>query len=332
MTADVVTVVRTFGPRLTKRVHPGGLVEGYDQARHFDLFARRVDLAGLEELLRELELRPDCAVVRGAIADPARTRHVRRLLYPDAATGEAATLAEQPRHWVALDIDGMVAPQGLDPADLLACARVAAASLPAAFRDACVLVQATGSHALAPGLHLRLWYWLERPTTGPELKVWLKGRPVDAAIFGACQLIYTARPIFVGTADPLLERLAVRFGPVEQVPVPEPAALKPPVRPPPPAPGSIRGASYALATLTSLAVKVLTAPRGSRHDTLLLAAHRMAELESAGLVRPDETDRLLVRAAEGAGLGADGRDVEREVGGILAWARRSCIASPGKEA
>jgi hypothetical protein len=325
MSGDSVTIARAFGPRLAKRVH-ADRIDGYENARHFDLFTRSVGgLGAIEELLHELEVRPDCAVLRGGIADRARTRHVRRLCYPDPESGEDATLVEQPRYWLALDIDGAAGLRELDPADLISCARLAVVKLPAAFHDVCALVQGTASHGLVPGAHLRLWYWLGRPVAGAELKIWLKGRPVDGAVFSPCQLIYTARPIFAGVADPLPQRLAVWFRPIEAVPVPEPAALKPAARPIWPG-RSAQGAAYVQSTLQLLACKAMTAPRGARHDTLLLAAHRLAELERAGLVTLDEVEGLLISAARGCGLDEDGRDARREVAGILKWARRGAEA------
>ena len=322
--SETVTIVRCRAPLvLAKRIGPGS-VQACDNARRFDLFARSVDgLGGLEELLRILASRPDCAVVRGGIADPARVRGVRRLLYPDPNTGEQPTLVERPRRWLPLDIDGLSCPAGIDPADLVDCARHAAAMLPASFRGVSLVVQATASHLVEHGLHLRLWYWLDRPVSGAELKFWLRGTPVDAAVFGAAQLVYTAHPLFAGVADPLPSRIGVLFGAREEVAVPEPAALVPPPRKPAPLPDPVHASSYALTTLAVLATRVLTAPRGARHDTLILAARRLAELEHQGLVAPDETERLLIGAAKGAGLEDDRPDYRREVEAILQWARRN---------
>jgi hypothetical protein len=178
---DTVTIVRSYGPRLAKRITPGG-VEPYDNAKRVDLFERRIGgLADLEELLRQLEGRPDCAVVRGAVADRARIRGVRRLLYPDLKTGEQPTLAERPRHWLPLDFDALPVPPELDVTDLVACGRLARSLLPAAFHAATCLIQATGQHAVN-GVHLRLWFWLARASADIELRIWLKTAPVDHSL------------------------------------------------------------------------------------------------------------------------------------------------------
>jgi hypothetical protein len=320
---DTITIVRSYGPRLSKRITPAG-IEGYDNAKRVALFERRLTgLGDLEELLCRLGGRPDCAVVRGAVANPARTCGVRRLLYPDPKTGEQPTLVECPRRWLALDIDGLSCPFGLDPTDLAACAKHAATVLPVSFRSVSLVVQATASHLIESGLHLRLWYWLSRPASGAELKFWLRGAPVDSAIFGAAQLVYTACPLFSGMVDPLPSRLGVLFAAREEAAVPEPAALIPPQRKPVAAPDPIHASTYAMTTLAALAARILTAPRGARHDTIILAARRLAELERQGLAAPEETDRLLLRAAKGAGLDDDRPDYQREVEAILRWARRA---------
>ena len=331
---DSITVVRSRGPRLAKLVHPGGVVDSYDACRTVDLFDVSVDgLGALEEALRELQSRWDCAVVRGGIVDPARTSGVRRLLHADSDTGEPPTLVDVPRQWLPLDIDGLPVPPGFDLSDLLACGRVACAALPAAFHDVTLLVQATGSHAVVPGLHLRLWGWLSRPITNAEAKAWLKGAPVDHSVFNAAQLIYTAAPLFAaGMADPLPERIAVRFGRNDVVPVPDAAGLAPKrrSRPPPPPPGHVRASAYASNVLAQIATRILGAPVGTRHTTIVIGSRRLAELEAAGLLGPDESEQLLIKAAKGAGLGDDGRDVAREIAGILRWARRSCLSEANR--
>lgn len=311
-------------------MRPNGVIDGYDDCKTVDLYDMSVDgLGGLEELLRELQSRWDCAVMRAGIADPARTRGVRRLLHPDTESGEPPSLVDRPRSWLALDVDGLAAPPDCDVSDLLACAGVACTKLPAAFHHATILVQATGSHGIKPGLCLRLWGWLSRGVPGAELKAWLKRAPVDPSVFNACQLIYTATPLFAdGVRDPLPERLAVRFGANETVAVPDAALLQPvrrSSRPPlPPPSGDVRASAYAANVLAQLAAHIMTAPVGTRHLTIVVASRRLAELEAAGLLAAAETEDLLVRAAKGAGIGDDGRDVAKEVAGILRWARRSC--------
>jgi hypothetical protein len=121
--------------------------------------------------------------------------------------------------------------------------------------------------------------------------------------------------------DPLRERLAVLFGTVDVVAVPDPAALRPrPFRPPPA--DHVRASGHASMVLMTVAASVLRAPVGQRHKTLIIGARRLAELETAGLLAPAETETLLIKAARGSGLALE-RDLNDEVGRILAWARRT---------
>lgn len=130
-TADTLTVIRARGRRLAKLIRADGTVEGYDDAKHFDLFAVPVpNLEALHRLLCRLLNRSACAVVRGAIAGPERVRRVRRLLHPDKKTGEQPTLREVPHYWLALDMEGVERPEGLPAAD-----NDAIGPLPPAFSD-----------------------------------------------------------------------------------------------------------------------------------------------------------------------------------------------------
>jgi hypothetical protein len=158
-TSDAITVVRASGRRLAKLVNPDGHIDHYDETKHVDLIEQPLaDLADLLRLLKRLAARPDCAVVRAAIADRRRVHRVRRPLYPDRKTGDAATLVDRHHHWLAIDIDNLARPSAL-PADILAgCAELAIATLPAAFHHASSIVQATASHGLKPGIRLRLWF------------------------------------------------------------------------------------------------------------------------------------------------------------------------------
>jgi hypothetical protein len=182
MRADVesITVLRANGRRLAKTIHPDGTIDHYGQVRTVDLSQRPLaSLAALERLLRFLEHRRDCCILRGAPADRNRVKAVRRLLYTDRETGEAPTIIEAPRRWVALDIDEMPRPDWVEPSDLPACACVAIRKLPDEFQQATFVVQATASHGLKPGIRIRLWAYLSRPITGAELKYWLRRAPVD---------------------------------------------------------------------------------------------------------------------------------------------------------
>jgi hypothetical protein len=314
---DTITIVRARHRRLAKLIRANGEIVGYDAARTIDLDAVAIDdLAALGRLLTRLLRRPDCAVVRGAITDPARTYGVRRLLYPDLETGDMATLRDEPRQWLALDIDRLPRPDGVEAGDLLECARIAIAALPAAFRSARCIVQATASHGIAPGVRLRLWHWLSRPTSGAELRRWLRRAPVDHSVFSAAQPIYTAAPVFPdGARDPLPERIAALPGVIEAVTVPRAPALMPPRKPTAAALGEIsRTRRYGFAALVSATARVARAAAGTRHATLLAEARGLGRLVESGALTPRDVTVALCGAAGMAGLD------DREAAAILSWA------------
>jgi hypothetical protein len=316
-----LTVLHARGRRLCKTIRANGTLIPYASARTFDLYDEPLaDLAALADLLHSLLSCHDAAVVRGGILDPARTRRVRRLLHADAETGDAPTLREVPRRWLALDVDGLDLPPGTDPRDLAACARAVLPHLPAEFRAARAVVTATASHGIKPGANLRLWYWLSRPASGAEVAQWLRGAPVDASIFNAAQVIYTAAPLAeAGTADPLPCRLLTLPGAAEVVRVPPPLALAPPPRvllamPPRRITRDDGRDRYAAAALARACANVATAPVSNRHPTAKREAWSLARFVRAGLLTEAE-----VKDAIGAALEAAGK--ERSEGEkVAAWA------------
>ncbi len=316
---DTLTVLRARGRRLAKLLRPDGTIEGYDQAKHFDLFTVAVsDLDRLETLLLRLLCRPDCAVVRGAVLDPARTRAVRRLVHRDPTTGEAPTLREQARRWLALDLDGLPLPPDLDPRDLAGCGTYARTLLPPVFHGSRCIVAASGSHGIKPGARLRLWFWQDRALTGPEVARWLRDAPVDAAVFRPAQLIYTAAPTFApDMVDPLPLRLALLPGELRDVPVPPPEKLAPPPsRPvrPLPSPAAPGASAYAVAALTAGAARVAGAAINSRHYTMIAEARSLARFVDAGLLTASDVRRALGGAAERCGK------TEAEANSVVDWA------------
>lgn len=311
-----VTVVEAHGGAiLAKRWHADGSATPYGNARTVTLHAVPLaDLAGLYSLLRDLLKAPRCCIVRGEPIDPARGAHVRRLLHRCPETGDAPTLREVPRRWVAVDVDGLPLPAGLDPSDLAACARVVRSALPHAFRDAAAIVGATASHGMKPGARLRWWAWLSRPTTGAELENWFAGCPVDFCTFRPVQPTYTAAPLFApDMVDPVPERLALLPGAREVVPVPAPALLRPSPRMLP-APtrrlerdGGAGALAYARRTIAA-------AHESTRHDTAKRMATFLAHLAREGRVSADAAKHAIADGIEAAGK----QRVEGEA--IATWA------------
>jgi hypothetical protein len=318
--SDSISVLRARGRRLCKLIGAGGTITDYDSARLYDFATVRVgQLDALAHLLRRLAHRPDCCVVRGDIADPRRTRGLRRLLHHDPVTGDAPTLRDVPRRWLALDIDGLSRPEALAPSDLAGCAGIVIDALPAVFRSARCIVQATASHGVKPGVRLRLWYWLARAVDSDELRRWLRGAPVDHAVFSAAQIIYTAAPLFAdAAADPLPERLMLLPGTVDLVSVPAGATLEPPRRTmPAPSAQTIddRGSSRSgFSALAAAMARVARAPEGLRHLTLLIEAGGLARLVARRILTEVAVTEALAGAAAMAGLPA------AEATAAIAWA------------
>jgi hypothetical protein len=317
VSGDTVTIIRSRGRRLAKLIRGDGRIDGYEDARTFDLHELQVaGLAELAALLQRQECRSDCAIVRGGIADPERARRVRRLVHQDPVTGDVPTLVERPRQYLPLDFDGVPLPEGTDPHDLAACAAAAVAMLPPAFQGAQHIVAATGSHTLKPGARLRLWFWLDRAVGRAELEVWLRKAPVDRALFRPAQLIYTAAPIFpTGRADPLPRRTLLIPG-RSLVQVPSLAALTPAPRRPALAPTAktAGGNNYARTALTRATANVASAAVDCRHATAVSEAWGLARLVLAGLLTESEVKASIGWAIEHAGK-------TREEGeAIAAWA------------
>ncbi|MEI6159720.1 MAG: hypothetical protein WCP77_07800 [Roseococcus sp.] len=299
-----LTVLRSRGPRLAKTLEADGTIRAYGDARTFDLAAIPAACLGdLAAVLHQLLERPDLCVVRGAITDPGRVRSVRRLLHRCPQTGDEPTLREVPRHWVALDIDELPAPEGLDPRDLAGCAAAVRDVLPAPFHEAALLVQASASHTIKPGLQLRVWAWLSRPITGGEGKQWLRGSiGLDLSTLNAAQVIYTAAPILAaGVADPMpAGRLHLSTGhPVVEVPrfTRSPLATRVQV----PAATSGVGRGYGAKALARAAARIASAPIKERHATAVAEAWSLARLVAGGAVTTSEVERVINGALQMAG-------------------------------
>jgi hypothetical protein len=292
---DSVTVVSSPALWLAKRIWPDR-IEQYSRARNLNVTTiPAADLDDIRTMLGHLIGDPRTAVMRGELIDASRTRGIRRLLYPDRKTGERPTFREQPRRWLALDIEGIYRPETIPAADLAGCAALAIDTLPAVFSGVRCIVQASASHGIKPDIRLRLWFWLSRPTSGDELKRWLEGTPADPAVFSAVAPIYTARPIFEGgTIDPLPSRLAEMPG-TDFVAVPSPATLAPPERArPSPGPQTPISDARLEAFRNSVLANLGRAGDGAKHRELVKASRALGGIQDqAGFGDQVAVDWLL---------------------------------------
>jgi hypothetical protein len=300
--SDTLTVIRSRYRRLAKTIHADGRTEDYDKAKTIDLSEMPVsDLDAIGGLLARLLPQSGCAVVFGGVADPGRTRRVRRLAYPDPNTGDMATLQAIPHRWVALDMDGVARPDNVPAHDLPACAAEAVQRLPVAFHDTKHIVQASAGHGIKPGCRLRLWFWLSRPTTGAELGFWLKAYPVDPCTFRPAQPIYTAAPVFVGREDHLPFRIADIPG-SPSVEVPSPESLRPPERALPTVSGEATIDDDVEAFINETIARVRSAPDNTKHYALRNMARLLGGIQAKAGFSDSEAVRRLVDALPSTAL------------------------------
>lgn len=310
-TPDSLTVLRSPWLRLAKRLRADGGADGYDKAKTLDAFTMPVaDLAGVEALLRRLLRHPDCCIIRGELIQGPHAKRIRRLLHPCKKTGELPTFRDVPRAWLALDLDGVPLPADVPAADLAHCGAVALAALPEAFHGAACIVQASASHGRSPGLRLRVWVWLSRPTWGAELKRWLADYPCDRSVFGAVQPVYSAAPALApGVADPIPDRLHVLPGRL-LVEVPPPEALAPPLLVVPQRGAAVANEAaanaYVRAALVQEAHRVSTTAPGGRHPTIVGATCRLARFVRDGHLTASQVTDIITAAARQAGKDDDG--------------------------
>ncbi len=221
---------------LAKRVTSPSQILGYGKGFTWTFRSVPVlDLADLYRILTRIAAHPDKCVfwqVPAPDLDPAEP--VRRLAAE--RHGDDRTLIDPPngQQWFAVDVDSAAG------ADFPANPAGAAASIVRLLGlapDVGYVWQATGSAGFKPGIRLRLWFWLDVPTTRGQLQAWTESTPLaDPTLNDAGRIHYTADPILApGVADPMAS--AGRWGLVPGIPahldltaplVAEPARNDPP--------------------------------------------------------------------------------------------------------
>ena len=323
--ADSFTIARSNHKVLTKRILANGVDVPYGMAKWFHL--ARVDIDGLdtlENLLRVLDKRWDCALVSGAIVDGHERIETRRLLNPDIEPGKEhpATLYDVGRRTLALDMDSVPCPSGVDLRDLHEVGEIVRSVLPSAFHSAGCVVLATSGHCRKPGLRMRMFFRLDAPLTMTEIKRWFireKAKFLDLQTFQPNQPIYTAGPVFLDPdADPLVNRVARLPGELCVV-CPRKEALKPPPRKIHQAPCAeeLRGKGSPMLSAACTAIRDWNKPaRGgdppkqSRHTLIFNQCRAVTYFVSAGVL---DGDYALIRVTRAAGdIGkTDEKEIER---------------------
>jgi hypothetical protein len=317
--SDMITILRCArNLRLAKTIRADRTIVDYDQTRTYDGWS--VPLSGLDDihaLLGKIIYNPRLAAVRGELLE-SPAHNIRRLVHTDPKTGDTPTLHDVPRQWLALDIEGVQGPFGFDTSNLSYCGEHCRRKLGHAFRSAASIVQATAGHGIKPDLRLRLWFWLSRPITTVEAKLWFEhDRSVDQSTLRPAQIIYTAAPIFEKGRDHLLGRLAMLNG-TPEVQTPSQASFESrhrPVRKPLSATEQKEVSNArAWAPLRNATAAVSNAPVTSRHNTCVSEAARLALYVKAGSL----TARAVIDALSGA-LEQAGKTKEEGVA-IVEWA------------
>ena len=125
------------------------------------------DLRILSRLLQKLENEPTKTIIRGAWVDGQRG--------PVPRNKETFTATS--RQWCMIDIDSL-AWDG-DSSDQQAMLPYATQQLPVEFQSVDFWYQFSSSMGIKSGINAHLWFWLDRPCSDNELKVWLSCRHAD---------------------------------------------------------------------------------------------------------------------------------------------------------
>jgi hypothetical protein len=174
---DSLTVLTHERALATKRITLAG-IEPYGHGKHFAVRTMPIgDVSDLASALRVLADARRSFVIRGALREGLEAKRVRRLCNSrtEAGVGVEAPFTAKARRWLALDLDSVPAPEGIDATDVHASACFATLTLPREFARASCVVQLTSGAGLKPGIRCRLWYWLDRPVSDREAKQWLRG-------------------------------------------------------------------------------------------------------------------------------------------------------------
>ncbi|MDA9078128.1 hypothetical protein N9K51_02555, partial [bacterium] len=142
------------------------------------------DLQSLSALLERLENDPTHTVIRGSLMEGQSSPVPRKMEY----------FKVTPRQWCMIDIDSLAWNGNLS--DQHAMLSYTIQQLPAEFQATDCWYHFSSSMGIKSGINVHLWFWLDRPCSDNELKVWLSGCPVDMRMFNPIQIHLTANPLF----------------------------------------------------------------------------------------------------------------------------------------
>ena len=223
--SDKLTVLTaTNGALATKRhklTETGIETEQYGRGFKFAVDQTEISsIRDLHDVIEALQDKRTSFLIRGEPVDGIDPKSARRLLYDDPKNGDRATFSAVMRNWFMVDVDGVEAPDGIDPVTAPEEAvEWLLGLLPTELRDASCVWQWSSSQGVKPGnkLSCHLFFWNGEPLTDAQLDVWAKyvnrnGQIIDPAVYRAVQPHYVAAPDFVGMDDPLPRRIGIREG------------------------------------------------------------------------------------------------------------------------
>ena len=176
-------------------------------------------VAALETLARQ----PDRFPVRGELIEPPSSELRRRLATARDEAGGAATLRDEQKRQLLLDMD--TDPE-MFPEPFLPLGRDYAAevwgvigALVPELRGAEVWFAFTASAGVKAGVRLRFGLWLAEPVTCEQARRWCRDLEArlgfalfDASLYTPTQPTYCAPPVLVGVTDPIPQRSGVLAG------------------------------------------------------------------------------------------------------------------------
>lgn len=227
---DIVTILtchqkdkiatKTFSKGESGSIHK----KSYDAGALFTHETKQAsNLEDLSGILDGLSDKPNKFIIKGAVKEDA-PEVVRRKFHGNDASFDAVA-----RPYVMLDIDKQICPDYFDPtANPEEVVIWVQSMLPEAFRDVSCYYQFSASQGVyrpkegGNSISMHLWYWCDRAVLDEEWKRYFKSvcSPVDASLFNAVQIHFTASPIFVNMQDPLPKRGGVYKGTLDAVAVP----------------------------------------------------------------------------------------------------------------
>jgi hypothetical protein len=212
------TVIRAAGAGkvLAKRIGrdaAGGIdIQDFDQVAQFTFAtASAPDLRSMGRVLNKLARDPRVAIVRGGLLPYVKPGIACRRR---ARAGDGSdTLTDCARAWIAVDMDDVQVPPGIDWRDAEAVAAYLQGQLPFELRGVdCILLWSAKQGFRAPGLvRCKLFFALTTPVADEDLRRWAQAwnakqgaKTIDPALFNPVQPHYIADPIIApGIADPL---------------------------------------------------------------------------------------------------------------------------------